>query len=174
MGASGLAGIVAPVSAAERTFAALVGQIDYPMFIVTARVGDELAGCLVGFATQCSIDPPRFAVCLSDKNRTYRLARKARELAVHLVAADAAALAELFGGETGDEVDKFSRCAWHPGPRGLPLLDDCPSWFAGDVLDRIDAGDHTILLLTPFDGRAAGGGQFEFHRARRIEPGHEA
>jgi hypothetical protein len=31
------------------------------------------------------------------------------------VAADGE-LAELFGGETGDEVDKFDRCEWRPGP----------------------------------------------------------
>ena len=39
----------------------LVGGLDYPMFIATARSErGERAGCLVGFATQCSIDPSRF------------------------------------------------------------------------------------------------------------------
>src|SRR4051794_6670774 len=95
----------------------LMGTLDYPMLIATAREADSLAGCLVGFATQASIDPSRFLVCLSDKNRTYRVARRARHLGVHLVPAHAARLAELFGGETGDEVDKFARCSWHEGPR---------------------------------------------------------
>jgi flavin reductase (DIM6/NTAB) family NADH-FMN oxidoreductase RutF len=163
------------VTDAERVFAGLVGEIDYPMFIVTARSGDELGGCLVGFATQCSIDPPRFAVCLSNKNRTYRLAVDADALAVHLVPADAEPLVELFGGETGDEVDKFSRCEWRAGPAGLPLLEGCPNWFAGEVAERLDAGDHVIFVLAPFDGHAeSADGQFQFHRAKRIEPGHEA
>ena len=43
----------------------LVSELDYPMFIVTCADERERAGCLVGFATQCSIDPPRFLVCLS-------------------------------------------------------------------------------------------------------------
>ena len=38
-------------------------------------------------------------------------------LGVHAVPADAADLAELFGGETGDEVDKFARTAWREVPR---------------------------------------------------------
>ena len=119
------------VPAARDTFDALMGELDYPMFIVTVAHGGERSGCLVGFATQCSIDPPRFLVCLSKANHTYRVARHAELLAVHFVPADAEPLAELFGGETGDRVDKFARCEWHPGPGGVPLLADCPNRFVG-------------------------------------------
>lgn len=153
----------------------LVSRLDYPMFIVTAAAGGERAGCLIGFATQCSIDPPRFLVCLSDKNRTYRVARGASVLVVHLVPADAGELAELFGSQTGDEVDKFARCSWTPGPEGTPILDECRNWFAGRILDRMAAGDHVAFLLEPFDAASdTREGQFSFHRAKRMEPGHEA
>ena len=156
-------------------FQQLVGNLEYPMFIVTARAGDEPLGCLIGFATQTSIDPPRFAVCLSHKNRTYRRGRDAELLGVHAVPDDAAGLAELFGGETGDEVDKFARCAWHEGPGGVPILDDCPSWFVGRVLWRHDAGDHDAFLLEPVAAEhASDEDEFTFHRAKRIDPGHEA
>jgi flavin reductase (DIM6/NTAB) family NADH-FMN oxidoreductase RutF len=152
-----------------------VSELDYPMFIVTARAGDERAGCLVGFATQCSIDPLRFLVCLSDKNRTFRVAQEADLLAVHLVPEGADALAELFGSQTGDEVDKFSRCSWTPGPGGTPILDDCDNWFAGRILDRMEAGDHRAYLLEPVRGESeAGEGVFMFRDAQWIEPGHEA
>ena len=40
---------------------------------------------------------------------------------MHFVPADGEEIAELFGSETGDEVDKFARCAWHEGPAGLPI-----------------------------------------------------
>src|SRR6185295_8603625 len=112
-------------------FDALVGDLEYPMFIVTARAGEEPLGCLVGFATQMSIDPPRFVIGLSHNNRKYRRGRDAELLGVHCVPADAEALAELFGGETGDEVYKFARCEWHEGPGGVPLLDACPNRFVG-------------------------------------------
>ena len=154
------------------TFDALVGDLEYPMFIVTARAGGEPLGCLVGFATQASIDPPRFLVCLSHNNHTYRRGRDAAALGVHCVPRDAGELAELFGGETGDEVDKFARCAWHEGPEGVPLLDDCPNWFVGRVLWRRDAGDHDAFLLEPVAAEAgAHEGEFTFHRAKRIDPG---
>jgi flavin reductase (DIM6/NTAB) family NADH-FMN oxidoreductase RutF len=162
-------------SSADEVFHALVGELDYPMFIVTAADGERRAGCLVGFATQCSIDPPRFLVCLSKNNRTFRVAQGCPAMAVHLVPEHAAELAELFGGETGDRTDKFSRCAWRPGPGGLPLLERCPDWFAGEIVERFDGGDHAGFVLAPFVGHVEhGGGQFPFHRAKRIDPGHEA
>ena len=34
-------------------------------------------------------------------------------------------LAEIFGTLTGDNTDKFARCAHHEGPHGVPLLDAC-------------------------------------------------
>lgn len=42
---------------AEDSLEALTAALDYPMFVVTVAAGGERAGCLVGFATQCSIDP---------------------------------------------------------------------------------------------------------------------
>jgi flavin reductase (DIM6/NTAB) family NADH-FMN oxidoreductase RutF len=152
-----------------------LGELDYPMFIVTAAAGGERAGCLVGFATQCSIDPLRFIVCLSDKNRTFRVAQEASLLAVHLVPEGADDLARLFGSETGDETDKFERCSWTPGPDGTPVMDECGNWFAGRILDRVDVGDHWAFLLEPLRGAdQPGQDAFSFQEARWIEPGHEA
>ncbi|HKP21972.1 MAG TPA: flavin reductase family protein [Thermoleophilaceae bacterium] len=161
--------------AAEETFQRLVAQLDYPMFIATVAAAGERAGCLIGFATQSSIHPPRFLAGISDKNRTFRVAKDADSMAIHLVPEDAGELAELFGGETGDEVDKFARTGWREGPEGVPLLDGCPNRFVGRIVERIDFGDHVGMVLEPFFAEAdEESAQLGFHRAKRIEPGHEA
>jgi flavin reductase (DIM6/NTAB) family NADH-FMN oxidoreductase RutF len=163
------------VASTEQTFQQLVAQLDYPMFIATVAADEDLAGCLIGFATQCSIHPPRFLAGVSDKNRTHRVAEGATSMAIHLVPEDASELAELFGGETGDELNKFERCSWQPGPGGVPLLDGCANRFVGRILERVDFGDHTGMVLEPFFAELEERvGQLKFHRARRIEPGHEA
>jgi len=161
------------MSGSRTGFAEIAQELDYSMIVVTCASGGRRAGCLVGFTTQTSIYPPRFLVCLSRKNFTFRVAQDADVLVVHFVPADATDVAELFGGETGDEVDKFARCAWHPGPGGAPLIDELPDWFAGDVLERLDLGDHVGHLLAPIEGQAGRGDRpLTFHRARRIDPGH--
>jgi flavin reductase (DIM6/NTAB) family NADH-FMN oxidoreductase RutF len=160
---------------AASTFLKLAGSLDYPLFIVTAADGDRREGCVIGFATQCSFHPARFLACLSRENRTFRLALGVDALAVHLIPRGREDLAELFGGQTGDDIDKFDRCAWHPGPHALPILDDCPSWFAGAVCERLDLGDHVGFLLEPLEAQFAGGdAEIVFFQAVKdaIEPGH--
>jgi flavin reductase (DIM6/NTAB) family NADH-FMN oxidoreductase RutF len=149
-------------------FSRMMWRLDYPVFIVTTPAPE---GCLIGFATQASIDPERFLAGISKANRTYR--SLGDQVAVHLVTASAAELAELFGGETGDEVDKFSRCEWSEGPGAVPLLDECPNRFVGHVLWRRDAGDHDAFLLEPIAAeKGTAEDELPFRRAKRIEPGH--
>jgi flavin reductase (DIM6/NTAB) family NADH-FMN oxidoreductase RutF len=155
-------------------FEAIAGSLDYPLFIVTTTAAEERGGCLVGFATQTSITPPRMLVGLSRKNHTYRVAREASALAVHAPGDDQVALAELFGAETGDEVDKFARCAWHDGHRDVPIIDRCENWFVGRVITRVEAGDHDGFLLEPVAASSGDQDDFTFHRAKTIAPGHPA
>jgi flavin reductase (DIM6/NTAB) family NADH-FMN oxidoreductase RutF len=172
-------------SAALESFHRLVAEIDYPMYIVTTAAGGDRAGCLVGFTTQCSIDPARMLVCLSVRNHIYRVAQNAGVLVVHFLARRHLELAKLFGEETGDEVDKFSRCEWAPGPDGVPVVSGVKGWVAGHVLTTMDVGDHTAFLVEPFageagDDRGARGvpeetvAQLSFQQVRGFHPGHEA
>lgn len=159
----------------EQQFQRLVGGLDYPLFVVTAAAGEERDGCLVGFTTQCSIHPPRFLVCISDKNRTHRIAQRAEYLVVHEVPRERRDLAELFGGETADEHDKLAEVDWRPGPGGAPIVATLDDWFAGRITERIDwSGDHTGFVLEPVAAEAHGDGQeLSFQEAKDIEPGHE-
>jgi len=156
-------------------FNAFVTQVEYPMYVVTAAADGERDGCLVGFATQCSIHPPRFLVCLSVKNRTFRIAERAPVLAVHLVGADQHDLAELFGGETADEIDKLARWPWREGPSGVPVLEAVDNVFVGRVIARVDLGDHVGHVLEPIAARhGAETDSLGFQEARDIEAGHPA
>ncbi len=154
-------------------FARLVAALDYPLYVVTTAVSNEPTGCLIGFASQCSIHPPRFLACISKQNHTFQLAKRAAVFAVHVMDDDSKAIAELFGGETGDEVDKFAQVRWHYVD-GVPILDACPRWFTGSVLEQIDLGDHVGHLLEPLrveSGPTAE--QLTYQQARDIKPGHK-
>ncbi|WP_042364596.1 flavin reductase family protein [Streptacidiphilus neutrinimicus] len=157
-------------------FEGFVQALDYPVHVVTAACSGERAGCLVGFAGQTSIDPPRFTVWLSKANRTYAVAARSAVLAVHTLPHDALALARLFGALTEDEgVDKFARTPWTPGPEGVPLLGGAAAWLVGRVLDRADWGDHVGFLLDPLDARQARPGPVLMYRqVRDLDAGHPA
>jgi flavin reductase (DIM6/NTAB) family NADH-FMN oxidoreductase RutF len=163
-------------------FDALAAALDTAVVVVTVAApdGGERAGCLVGFHSQCSIEPRRYAVWLSKVNHTYRVALLAEHVAVHPLGAGDRDLAELFGGRTGDDVDKFARCDWEPGPGGVPLL---AGRAGGRVVLRRTAlldvgGDHSCLvgepvLADPPDPSAPGGFvPLRLATAGTVPPGH--
>ena len=157
-------------------FERLVARLDYPLFVLTAAgsgAAGERSGCLIGFASQCSIDPPRFVAWVSNKNHTFAVARASSHLGVHALAASQTDLAALFGGETGDEVDKFARCSWHEGPEGVPVLDDVAGWFVGRVLERLDTGDHLGFLLEPVAAAVSDVPGLTFQQLKDLAPGHD-
>lgn len=162
------------MNSAQEAFVEITTALDYPMLIVTAQADDGPAGCLVGFSTQCSVHPPRYLVCLSEKNRTQRVATQTDVLAVHFLEAGEMELARLFGEETTDETDTFSRCQWHPGPSEVPILSGCGRWFVGQILERRALGDHVGFLLEPIEAHSQGPrrGLF-FQQLKDLDPGHE-
>jgi flavin reductase (DIM6/NTAB) family NADH-FMN oxidoreductase RutF len=160
----------------DEPFDRLVGMLDYTMFVVTTQADGEMSGCLVGFATQTSMHPPRFLAGISRANHTCRVAARAEYLAVHVVERRHIALARLFGGRTGDQVSKFDHCSWRTGPQAMPILDDAVAWFVGKTLTRVDLGDHIGYLLEPGAGAVAvpSGDLVSFSDVADLTPGHQA
>lgn len=157
-------------------FDTLMGQLDHPMYVVTVQGPDGPAGCLVGFASQVSIEPPRFMVGLSGENHTWRVSQQARHLAVHVIPTAHRELVNVFGELSGDRADKFALCSWRAGPQGVPILQDSSAWFVGEILRRIELGDHVGHVLAPV---AVGVPRelSEYVRSRDttgLRPGHDA
>jgi flavin reductase (DIM6/NTAB) family NADH-FMN oxidoreductase RutF len=157
----------------DAQFHGLVAALDGAMVVVTTVADGVRAGCLVGFHTQCAMDPPLYAVWLSKANRTYRIGALADTFALHFLAPEDRALAELFGTVRGDEVDKFERCAWTPGPDGIPLLDDCPRRFVGRRTALLDpGGDHVCVILDPVEATSGDGAFLTFQQVKDLDAGH--
>jgi flavin reductase (DIM6/NTAB) family NADH-FMN oxidoreductase RutF len=152
---------------------AFTSCLETSLYVVTTSASDgEMAGCLVGFATQCSVIPIRFLVCLSSENHTYEVAARSDALGIHLLEEDQVELASLFGEETGDSVDKFQHCRWHRGQTGAPILDDCAAWVEGSILERVDVGDHQANLIRPVDAGGHRARVMTYQRAPSFRPGH--
>lgn len=158
----------------EDPFERFLGDLEYPLFIVTARVGHggEPTGCLVGFATQCSISPPRMLVCISKVNHSFLIMSRATHLAVHVVDHDQRELAELFGGKTGDEINKFELCQWIAGPFDVPLVVAPRRRMLVRVIERHDLGDHLGILVSPLETIATASDQLSPSQIKDLVPGH--
>lgn len=156
--------------------AAFFDLIEYPYFVVTVRSPEaEMSGCLAGFVTQCSIDPPNFLVCISKVNHTLGVAARSPGMGLHLLGRDQVDLARLFGEETGDVVDKFASVDWRLGSTGAPLLVEAAVSMEGQVLGHFSVGDHETYLVRGVRAVAGGhSGLLTFRSAPPLHPGHPA
>ena len=142
---------------AEDAFDILMAALDSPLIVVTTADQRERAGCLVEFHVQSSIEPQRYCVWLSKANYTYRVALQSSHLVIHFLTADDLPLAELFGTQTGDTVNKFAGLPVDSGPGGAPVLRQCPNWLAVRRIALLDeGGDHVCLTTEPVAVHAAG------------------
>jgi flavin reductase (DIM6/NTAB) family NADH-FMN oxidoreductase RutF len=161
---------------ADDPFDTIMASLDTPMVVVTTAMGDERAGCLVGFHAQSSIDPHRYSLWLSKANHTYRVMLRSGFLAVHYLHDGDDDLARLFGTTSGDDVDKFTRCATEEGPHGVPVLTACPDRLVVRRVALLDeGGDHVCVVTEPVE--AFSGGRFTPMRLSAVdhlEPGHAA
>jgi len=146
---------VADAESVARAMDAYTERTEYALQVVTTTTSDgEPSGCMVGFSTQCSIDPPRFLICISKINHTYLASEHSDAVALHLIGQDQIPLASLFAETSGDDMDKFAHCRWLPGTTGAPVLTDCAAWLEGMIIQRWSVGDHQALLVRPVAGGA--------------------
>jgi flavin reductase (DIM6/NTAB) family NADH-FMN oxidoreductase RutF len=119
--------------------------------VVAADDGHEVDACLVGFHSQCSIEPLRYAVWLSKANHTYRIAHRADVLSVHWLPLERREIAVRAGTSSLDrDPAKLAGIPWRRGPAHAIVLDDAVVAFAGRVQHRHDGGDHVAFVLEPF------------------------
>lgn len=165
-----------PVSGPAGDLGPFFERVDYPFYLATVRTPEgEMSGCLAGFVTQCSIDPPNFVACISRLNHTLGVAVRSPAMGLHLLGEEQLGLARLFGEETGDSVDKFADADWRLGTTGAPLLAEVSVALEGTILGHFSVGDHEAFLVRAARAVAGPGhGLLTLRKSPPLHPGHPA
>jgi flavin reductase (DIM6/NTAB) family NADH-FMN oxidoreductase RutF len=131
--------------------------------VVTAP-GRPPAGFTATSFTSVSLHPPIVSFCLSRGSSSWPTLARAAHVAVHLLAHDQQDVARQFA---TSGIDRFARpIEWQQGPHGVPLLDGSLAWLLCHVIDRVRAGDHTVVLAEPTYGRHRDGTPLLYHDGR--------
>ena len=143
------------------------------MVVVTAAAGGEQSGCLVGFHSQSSIDPIRYCVWISKANHTYGVIVRATHFAVHFLCDQDHGLAELFGGSTGDSVDKFAHVDVSLGAGETPTINRCSNRLVARRTALIDeGGDHVCVIGEPVDVQFSSFEPLRISKVADVSAGH--
>lgn len=127
-----------------RALRAALGRFATGVTIVTtATPGGRLEGLTVNSFASLSLDPPLVLWSIRREAPSLPGFLAAGGFAVNVLAAHQAAISLRFA---TPRADKFAGVPYRAGRRGCPLLDGVIACFECDTEDRLEGGDHLILV----------------------------
>jgi flavin reductase (DIM6/NTAB) family NADH-FMN oxidoreductase RutF len=143
--------------------APVLGSIPSGLFIVTAKDSSgRTTGMLASWVQQAGFEPPAMTVAVKNGRYLNDWLQQTQRLAVSIVAASQKGLLGQYGKGFEPDEDAFDGIETAQTSDGIPVLSDAIGWLAGDVSGAIDAGDHTVYVVTLTEagrGKRLGGEQ---------------
>ncbi|PVH28833.1 flavin reductase family protein [Pararhodobacter oceanensis] len=118
----------------------------FPTGVTIVTAFDEQGepwGLTANSFTSVSLDPPIISVCVAKNGRVFPTLAKASTFAVNILADEQRDLAMHFASNT---ENRFAGTPWQRQGEGAPLFPEAAACLDCVVHERVDAGDHEILL----------------------------
>lgn len=121
--------------------------INYGLYVLTARDGDQYGAGGVNWLSQASFDPPLVMAGVKADSGSAAIIGETGAFAVNVLAGDQLDIGKAFFRSTSVEDGRINGYAFEDGPEtGAPILVDTPYWFECRVTDTVARGDHTVYV----------------------------
>lgn len=128
----------------KRALRAAFGQFATGVTVVTTREGDGTPrGLTANSFASVSLDPPLLLICIANSAHSCAAFCEATHFGVNVLCEDQKDVSGLFASRA---PDKFQQTDWIEGAGGVPLLPGSLATFVCAQHQRIDAGDHVVLI----------------------------
>jgi flavin reductase (DIM6/NTAB) family NADH-FMN oxidoreductase RutF len=111
--------------------------------ITTVDSDGKPRGMTANSFASVSLDPPLLLVCVGKSASSYPAFTGSDRFAVNLLRDSQIDVSNLFASKASD---KFASVSYDVVHTGAPVLTDCLTWFDCTMHERVDAGDHAILI----------------------------
>ncbi|MHB1004819.1 MAG: flavin reductase family protein [Chloroflexota bacterium] len=125
------------------------------VYVVAAAEGDQTHGCTATWVSQASFRNPLLTVALDKRHDTYNLIERTGKLVINVLGADQAEVAEHFGHKRAQARSQYFR---EENGRQQPVLKEGLAAIFAQVVDKVDARDHVVLLVEATDSLVFGTG----------------
>lgn len=133
--------------------------------VITAMSGDRPVGFTATSLTSVAAEPPLLSFGIGTESSSWPVIAETTHVGVHMLGEHQSELAATFARSGADRFAPPTR--WRVGPWGVPLLDGAPVWLACQVVARVPAGDHRVVLAQVVAGDPAGPGRpLLYHQGR--------
>jgi flavin reductase (DIM6/NTAB) family NADH-FMN oxidoreductase RutF len=128
-----------------KLFRQLLGCFPTGVAIITTRNADgKPVGLTCNSFSSVSLEPPLVLFSLRKASSLLSTFVESGAFAINILSQSQDLLSGRFA--SSKIADKFEGVAWHPGPLGTPVIDDCLASFECHVHARHEAGDHEIFI----------------------------
>ncbi len=123
-------------------------RIGYGLYVVTTNDGVRDNGLIVNTVSQVTDTPCRVTVTVNKSNYSHDTIRKTGKMNVNCLSVEAPfKVFEVFGFQSGREVDKFADCTPTRSENGLVVLPRyINACFSLTVEDYVDLGTHGMFI----------------------------
>ncbi|MGF4046212.1 flavin reductase family protein [Paenarthrobacter nitroguajacolicus] len=122
--------------------------------VVTADPGDGPVGLTATSVISVSANPPLLVFSLSAFSSAAPALARAETVVVHLLGVEQLEVAKVFA---TSGIDRFAdRSSWSRLPTGEPILAHTPTWLRGRVVNRMSAGDSTVMAVQVLQAQVPG------------------
>jgi flavin reductase (DIM6/NTAB) family NADH-FMN oxidoreductase RutF len=126
------------------TFKQIMGSYPTGVTIVTTLNGENKpVGLTANSFASVSIDPLMVLWSIDRRVSSFADFMQATQFAVHVLASDQAEACWAFAGK---ELDRFSKVSWQLSDNSLPIIDGSLGVMECKTVQKVDAGDHVILI----------------------------
>ena len=122
-------------------------KLEYGVYVVTMGKGKDGNAFTASWLTQASSGPPMVVLSVNNRHQSARLLKEQGSFVVNLLPANWDNVAKTFYGsaEQGYEKLKAEKVFESPAT-GTPVLSGVPAFLDCQVVDTVQAGNHTLFI----------------------------
>ncbi|MEG1605011.1 MAG: flavin reductase [Clostridia bacterium] len=123
-------------------------KASYGLYLVSSRMGDVRAGCVVNTVTQVTVSPLQMTVAIHKDNFTTGVIAQSGLFTVAVLGKFASMeLIGRFGFQSSRDADKFAGFKTVEDERGVPYVaEQVVARFSCKVVSQVDVGTHVLLI----------------------------
>lgn len=121
-------------------------QLPFPVTIVTTAIGKEKRGITIGSFTSLSLSPPLICFNVDHDAQIHDLITRATHYAVHIPQPEQSELCDHFSVSGQSAKEQFNSIDHYRSGYGIPILNNISTVIQCRSYDKIEAGDHTIIV----------------------------
>ena len=129
-------------------------KLSYGLFVLTAKTGEKINGCITNTAIQVTTEPNQIAFAVNKANLTHDMVKESGRFVISIISEKAEfSLFNHFGFQSGRNVDKFADFdSYKLTESGIPYITaGINAYLEGEVVSASDLGTHTLFVCKVTD-----------------------